>query len=132
MKKILAVLLSTLLISGCSGNSDELNTIATNYLQSSLSYDFSEAKKYATGEALEAMNLVESYLGYSKMSAQVKSIEIIDTDVEKGYAKIQAQIIRDVQSEDIAETENRLILVELAEINGSWYVYDSSVLKMGL
>lgn len=129
-KTILSLFLCFVFLSGCSSNKNEVNDIATNYLKSSLSYDFTEAKKHTTGEALEAINLVESYLSYTELSATVKDVAIQETEASKTYAKVQAFITREISSEEITEIENRLILVELVNLNGTWYVYNSTVLKL--
>jgi len=114
-----------------SNSKEIIEKTTINYLENSLAYNFTEAKKVSTGEALEAINLVESYLAYSKMAATVKSVSIIDISTTHNTAQVQAKIVRDVQAGEILETENRLLLVELVNLNGEWYVYNSTVLKMG-
>ena len=142
MKKYISIIAVVLLLMAAGiglkmtffnqSNSKEIIEKTTiNYLENSLAYNFTEAKKVSTGEALEAINLVESYLAYSKMAATVKSVSIIDISTTHNTAQVQAKIVRDVQAGEILETENRLLLVELVNLNGEWYVYNSTVLKMG-
>lgn len=131
MKKVYSLfLISILLLGGCSkGDSTGAETAARSFAESSLTYSFDEARKYATGEALEGIDLVESYIDYTALNAEVDSIQVLDSSVSKDYADVKLQVTRSINDENVITTEQRTLLARLVQMNGTWYVYETSILQ---
>lgn len=131
MKKTLSLLLiSVLLMSGCS-KSDQSGAeeAARSFAESSLAYAFDEARKVATGEALEGIDLVESYIDYTSLNAEIDSIQVLDSSGSGDTAEVKLQVTRSVNDDNVITTEQRTLLARCVQINNTWYVYETSILK---
>lgn len=131
MKKLSTLLLvSVLLLGGCSkGDSAGAETAARAFAETSLTYSFDEARKVATGEALEGIDLVESYIDYTALNAEVNSIEVLDSTVSGDTAEVKLQVTRSINDENVITSETRTLLVRLVEMNDTWYVYETGILN---
>lgn len=128
--KLLSLLLVLFIsLTGCSkANANEISSVASNFVASSLSYDFNAAKQYCTGEALDSANLVEAYVSFTAISAKVSEVKILNIETSKNYADVQAFAKRTVTTESSTTEENKTLLLKMVNLNDAWYVYDVSTL----
>ena len=131
MKKLSTlILVSVLLLAGCSkGDSTGAEATARTFAETSLAYSFDEARKIATGEALEGIDLVESYIDYTALNAEVNSIEVLDSSVSGDMAQVKLQVTRSINDENVITSETRTLLIRLVQMNGTWYVYETGILN---
>lgn len=131
MKKLSTlILVLVLLLAGCSkGDSTGAEVTARTFAETSLAYSFDEARKIATGEALEGIDLVESYIDYTAMNAEVNSIEVLDSSVSGDMAQVKLQVTRSINDENVITSETRTLLIRLVQMNGTWYVYETGILN---